>query len=1099
MFRFLSALLSFIFKSLIPLLGLGALIVIPIAILNINPVIRSKAVCKLKEQFPGASVSIESAEFIRGQGVRLRGLRIRFPKSVFVNCKTNPVKESELVLPTSKSGLYDFVSVEEMFIVAPISIKELFTKGLPIERVKLRNADVVLYPVDSERWNYQYLHFTTGKKNTPFREIELSNVDCQIRDYRKGDSVYELRDIKAKMTLKANNEYDFAGVMTGDYARTMTYSGWLNLDKKQINVEANINQCELSDRLYNALPLEALPRDEIARRMSEMRLVKNVIGIMSSRCAFSYDGAAETGHKLRYRIVGEVVNGRWDWSNSSESLTNIQIKYDVSEKEANIQSFSAKMGTGKVQMAYRQSTYEENAPKELRIKLENMPVDDRLAVQFPQKVKDVWKSIQPSGVISADVYAKYDGKTWSPNIVLQCQNGSLLYDKFPYSLSNLSGTIELNNQTLKANLSDGANISLGGEFHIPSELFAIAGNKIGSDKLDDALLQKISGYFLVKARNVAITDKIVNACPEKAQDLIHQFDPKGTVNVDVRLDARGNGTPTDLIVDIALINCAGRYEPFPYPLNNLNGRLYMKNHFWTFENLTVNTTPVKITGSGRVNLQADQPHDFFLNLEMNDLPVDRVLSSSMPEENAKLINGLGINGSVNAKVEIAMRLDVDKSPKLKIHAVPIGEEFSMRANSFPYRLDKVSGTFDYENGRVIVKDFTGYHNQTLLCCQIDGMVVPGSGWKASLSKVAVDRLKVDRDLIEAIPESMRKTLTSLQINGPIHYRGKIDLDYNSKILTPLSAQWNGEIGVQEVSINKGIELRGICGGITTAGYMANGEFYSEGRLSIESALWNRIQFSSITGPYQINNNQLFLGSGAPEILKYVFPNTPNSFHRPIPSGPDGKPQQLCAKLFGGDFRADIVTLSGNASQFGVNMSLHNARLEQCGEVTQSERLLGKFHAAIIMRGVGGDANSLRGLGKMQLEEADIYHLPAMVSMLKLLSVKEPSQNAFSDAEARFRIVGNHLFFDDINFRGDAISLYGNGMMDFNKRVNLSFRTEVGKGEKTIPVIHDLFSGVSKNTMRIRLEGPINQLQIRRESPILKEILPQDRPPVTAQN
>ena len=984
-----------------------------------------------------------------------------------------------------------------MFIVAPVSLKDILTKGFSIERVKLRNADVVLYPVDKERWNYQYLHFIKRKKNTPFREIELSNIDCQVRDYRKGDAIYELRDIKAKMTLKAENEYDIVGVMTGDYARSVTYSGSLNLDKKQINVEVNVSQCELSDRLYNALPLEALPRDELARRMQDMRLVKNVMGILSSKCVFSYDGSAEEGNKLRYRIIGEVVNGRWEWSNSSEPLTNIQIKYDVSEKEANIQSFSARMGTGKVQMAYRQWTYEENAPKELRIKVENVPLDDRIAAQFPQNVVDVWKSVQPSGLVTADAYVKYDGRIWSPVIKLQCQNGSLLYEKFPYALSNLSGTIELNNQTLKANLSDGANISLGGVFVIPPELFAISGNKSGSDKLDDAVLQKISGYFLVKAKNVPITEKIVNACPEKAQELIHQFDPRGAVNVDVRLDVRGNGTPMDLIVDIALLNCSGRYEPFPYPLRNINGRLYMKNHFWTFENLTVNTMPVKITGSGRVNLQEDQPHDFVLNLKMADLPVDKVLSSSMPGENATLINGLGITGSVNAQVDIAMRLGVDKSPRLRIHAVPIGEEFSIRANSFPYRLDKVSGSIDYEDGRFTVKDFTGYHNQTLLCCQINGVAIPGTGWKASLTKVAVDRLKVDRDLIEAIPESMRKNLTSLNLNGPLHYRGKIDLYYNYKNQIPLSAQWNGEIGVQEVSINKGISLRGICGGITSAGYIVNGEFYSEGQLAIESALWNTIQFSNIKGPYQINNTQVFLGTGAPEVLRQIFPKERNTFQRPIQSGIDGKPQSLTAKVFGGDFYTDVVLLSGEIPRFSLFASLQNARLEQCGELTQSERLMGKLNLSVNLWGVNGDMNSLSGRGVLLLKEADIYHLPTMVSMLKLLSVKEPSQNAFSDAEAAFRIAGPHLFFDKFNLRGDAISLYGKGEMDFNKRVNMSFYTLVGKGDYYIPLVHDVFRGVSKNVMRVRLEGPINQLQIRRESPLVDEILPPELTPASA--
>ena len=322
------------------------------------------------------------------------------------------------------------------------------------------------------------------------------------------------------------------------------------------------------------------------------------------------------------------------------------------------------------------------------------------------------------------------------------------------------------------------------------------------------------------------------------------------------------------------------------------------------------------------------------------------------------------------------------------------------------------------------------------------------------------------------------------------------MNYNYKNQIPLSAQWSGEIGVQEVSINKGISLRGICGGITTAGYIVDGEFYSEGQLAIESALWNTIQFSNIKGPYQINNTQVFLGTGAPEVLRQIFPKERNTFQRPIQSGIDGKPQSLTAKVFGGDFYTDVVLLSGDIPRFSLFASLQNARLEQCGELTQSERLMGKLNLSVNLWGVNGDMNSLSGRGVLWLKEADIYHLPTVVSMLKLLSIKEPSQNAFSDAEAAFRIAGPHLFFDKFNLRGDAISLYGKGEMDFNKRVNMSFYTLVGKGDYYIPLVHDVFRGVSKNVMRVRLEGPINQLQIRRESPLVDEMLPPELTPAS---
>ena len=156
--------------------------------------------------------------------------------------------------------------------------------------------------------------------------------------------------------------------------------------------------------------------------------------------------------------------------------------------------------------------------------------------------------------------------------------------------------------------------------------------------------------------------------------------------------------------------------------------------------------------------------------------------------------------------------------------------------------------------------------------------------------------------------------------------------------------------------------------------MVNGEFYSEGLLAIESALWNMIQFSNIKGPYQINNNQIFLGTGAPRILQSYYPKEPNTFRRPIQSVINGRLQSISAKVFGGDFFTDIVLLSGESSRFGASINLKNARLEQCGEVTESERLLGKFHISLNILGMGGDMNSLSGKGDLQLEEADVYHL-----------------------------------------------------------------------------------------------------------------------------
>ena len=60
----------------------------------------------------------------------------------------------------------------------------------------------------------------------------------------------------------------------------------------------------------------------------------------------------------------------------------------------------------------------------------------------------------------------------------------------------------------------------------------------------------------------------------------------------------------------------------------------------------------------------------------------------------------------------------------------------------------------------------------------------------------------------------------------------------------------------------------------------------------------------------------------------------------------------------------------------------------------------------------------------------MYELPVMISLLKILSIRPPDQNAFSDATIDYRIEGEHIYFDRIDFHGDAISLRGKGEMDF---------------------------------------------------------------------
>jgi hypothetical protein len=125
-------------------------------------------------------------------------------------------------------------------------------------------------------------------------------------------------------------------------------------------------------------------------------------------------------------------------------------------------------------------------------------------------------------------------------------------------------------------------------------------------------------------------------------------------------------------------------------------------------------------------------------------------------------------------------------------------------------------------------------------------------------------------------------------------------------------------------------------------------------------------------------------------------------------------------------------------------------------------------------------NGMLGGGTIRLSDAYVYELPAMVSMLKILSLRAPSdRNAFSTMDIAYRIEGEHIYLDPINFHGDAISLLGSGEMDWQANLNMNFRPVVGRADPQIPFLKELSIGASRGMMLLHVSGPLQKPDVER--------------------
>jgi hypothetical protein len=192
---------------------------------------------------------------------------------------------------------------------------------------------------------------------------------------------------------------------------------------------------------------------------------------------------------------------------------------------------------------------------------------------------------------------------------------------------------------------------------------------------------------------------------------------------------------------------------------------------------------------------------------------------------------------------------------------------------------------------------------------------------------------------------------------------------------------------------------------------------------------------------------------------------------------------LSGRLFGGTITGDGRMTLGQQPGFDVHANLYQADLSRCAREVMAgpQNLRGTVAASIDLRGSGRSTNALSGRGSVRLSDADIYELPVMISLLKILSIRAPDRNAFSNSAIDFRVEGEHVYFDRIDFNGDAISLLGTGEMDFQQAIKLTFHAIVGRGDLNLPVLKDIFTGASRQIMLLHVGGTLQNPESWKEA------------------
>jgi hypothetical protein len=1030
---------------------------------RMNEEICRRVEAKLSGHYRGLKVTVRSAEVVEGKGIRIHDLSI--------------------VEQGAEGPRAELLHVDEALLECSTDWKELVQGEPAVHRVIVRRPTLRATHRPDGSWSAGQL-FPPPQFGDQPPEVKIEGGLIEVLDPLKAPaSTMVLRDVHLSLVPSvgpAPSEAEMAGtgsgrarldgapgsgqgsrtrrlrgMFAGDGFRRVEVEGWVNMQRPSCSIRGQAEAVEISPELLDSLP------SPLVAKLPALGLR----GQGDLRFEVGYDRAAAT--PLRYRLSGRLVRGRIDDARLPHPLTELRTAARLDNDGYSIDDFAARCGQGSVRLSCRQTGFKPESPLQVTAELRQLDLDRALLGILPRSLQEQWYKYRPAGEVDADVQLAFDGRKWQPEVAVRCLNVSFTHHKFPYRLDHGKGTVGLTNDRLQMNLtaySGGEPVRLTGESVHP--------------------FSEPTGWFEAKGDGIPLDESLLAALPEKSSEVVRALQPRGTVNFYLRM---WRDKPQDRLHEhlvVAANQCSIRYEKFPYPLSGIRGTLEMFDGAWTFRNLEGNNDKARVTCEGRLT-PGFQGNELVLNLVGHDVALNEDLRGALSPHLQQVWHDLRPRGEVDLSAEVHFLSDTKKT-SVTVRARPQAENASIEPIYFPYRLDHLQGEWLYRDGHVAFERCKAEHGAVKITTDGFCHFSTDGRWKIHFADLTADRLHAERDLIQALPERLRKAVLAINPTGSVNLRGNVDFERTGQPGALPRSQWDIRLGLQQSNLQVGgILLENVHGEATLRGGFDGERLRTRGELALDSLSYKDCQLTEVRGPIWIDDGRVLMGTwvdrqqGDAETLLLV--------------GSPQAPRRVTANFCGGNFFADGWATLEAEPRYAVNATLTEADLGRCAlELAPDRRnLSGKVLATADLMGSGRTRNALTGRGMVRLSEGNVYELPLMISLLKILSIRPPDQNAFSDATINYRVEGEHVYFDRIDFHGDAISLRGKGELNFQSQIALTFYATVGRGELDLPIIKQVFSGASQQMMLIHVGGTLQNPETRREAlPLVNHALQQ---------
>lgn len=1039
----------------------------------------------------GLHADVGQARLIEGEGILLNNLKLGMVS------KTSST-DVDAIQP-SATGLLEHVNrrlnanftpniagepiveLYDAFVHLPIGVTDLLVKKVDPTAVDIRRAKLNIVRDPSGQWQMGNL-IEAFKPKPGAARIPIRVHDSEIRivdQTRSPPLVHRLTDVQidlqplvqsgrplTKVTLRC------AGSEIGLFDVTVLY----DIDAQSFDVQAASKGIRLSTDLFAALP------EFITDKLKTIKAVTGELNL-DARVQGMLDGTLP-----KFMLVGSLHRFAVDDGRFPLPVTRANADFLISDTEVHVKQFRGRLGEGDFEINYKQTGLLQRQTWQAfgNVTKLDFRYAHLLSKIFPQGCNRFCHDFSPEGKCDVTFNFQHDGQRFMRKIHSDLRDMAFRFIRFPYRVDRCNGTVDWFGDTATFNLRSDATpdpILISGTIQNP-----------GPDATYEIDL-RVDGSLPIDEKMLVAIDAI----PAFSR-VVRPFNPVGRVGGVGKLIKRVPRGEVERYFDVELKGIAISHNSFAYPIGDIKGFVRARNLDFTFENLTGNNGNATVVCNGQWNPRTGlDSHYLCENVAMDD-QLQTALSTDLQE----IWAGFRPQGTIGlVKVGMAMPIghpspNVVVEAELKLRDLQQPSDVSIYPTWFPYEIRHMTGNIKIGNGRIDVARISGKHGRSNLSCKGAGNYSDQS-WMVKLQDLLATSLKVDDDLLAALPTQLAPPVRQMKYKGLMNVNGEITiagfLESNSVAGTPArqfsptgsanpiylasdpTMAWDLNFAMNNAKMLVGLPIENVFGEVSLTGTYDGQRAQCKGEVNLDSLTIYDAQITNVQGPIWLDNNRVAAGVLADPADAAAAANNTS----PLTNTQQTK-RSLTGEIYGGVAKFDAEMANDKRGQFYIQSTVADADIRQAAAdfAAGVEDVAGRGFIAMRMGGDYADLHSYKGDGTVQLRDAKLYKLPKVLTLLKTVNVGRTDRTAFDSSNVNFSISGSDIDFERIELVGDAISLIGNGRLNLDQDISLNFYSIVGRNKIRIPVLNELYHAGSQRILWISVDGSVDNPRMSRQ-------------------